>query len=78
MIFFYDLNNRIIRLSEERQNHIENDHPEMSGQIDKIKETLINPDIIVLSKTDSSIEMFYKYFEITPVTKKYICIWLKF
>jgi len=77
MIIFRDLNNRIIRLTDERKNHFENDHPEMSDQIEKIKETLLNPDIIILSNSDNSIEMFYKYYETTPVANKYICILVK-
>jgi len=59
MTILKGLNNRIIRLSDERRHHIENDHPEMSGQIEKMKETLLNPDVIVLSNTDSDVEMFY-------------------
>jgi len=38
MKWFEDLHNRQIRLTNERQGHIETDHPEMFGQIDKIQE----------------------------------------
>jgi len=37
---------------------IETDHPEISGQLDKIEETLSKPDIIVRSRTDPDIELF--------------------
>ncbi len=47
-----DLNGRHIRLTPERQEHIETDHPEMSGQIDKIQETIKSPDAVVKSRTD--------------------------
>lgn len=77
MILLDDLNKRTIRLTDERRIHIENDHPEMKDQIEKIKETLLDPEIIVLSNTDSSIEMFYKYYKITPVTSKHMCILIK-
>lgn len=49
----------------------------MSGQIDKIKGTLLNPDKIIKSKTDESVELFYQYYPITPVTSKYLCIVVK-
>jgi hypothetical protein len=47
MKWLKDVHNRRIRLTYERQEHIEVDHPEMSGQIDRVQDTLPNPDIIV-------------------------------
>jgi hypothetical protein len=75
--WFKDIHNRQIRLKDERQEHIETDHPEMSGQIDKLHETLSNPDIIVRSRTDPDVELFYRHYEITPVTEKYSCVVVK-
>ena len=77
MRWFDDLNKRKIRLTDERLEHIEFDHPEMSGQIDKIKETLAEPDSIVRSKTDSEVELFYRSYLNTPVDDKYMCIIVK-
>ena len=77
MKWFKDIHDRRIRLTDERQAHIENDHPEMSGQIDKITETLLNPDKIVHSKTDSEVELFFKHYKSTPVTEKYLCVVIK-
>nr|MDO8079365.1 hypothetical protein [Candidatus Freyarchaeota archaeon] len=74
---FKDIHNRFIRLTSERQKHFETDHPEMSRQIDKIQETLMNPDIVVKSRTDPDVELFYKYYEDTPVTEKYLCVVVK-
>ena len=72
-----DVQKRQIRLTDERQEHIELDHPEMFGQIEKISETLSNPDRIIRSGTDQNVEMFYRYYEVTPVTKKYLCVLAK-
>jgi len=72
-----DVHNRQIRLTEERQKHIEFDHPEMSKQINKIQETLLNPDIIVRSRTDPDVELFYRHYDATPVTDKYLCVVVK-
>ena len=61
MKWFKDIHGRQIRLTDEREEHIENDHPEMSGQIDKLRETLLNPDKVIRSRTDPEVELFYKY-----------------
>jgi len=77
MKWFKDIHNRQIRLSSERQDHIEIDHPEMSGQIDKIQDTLVLPDIIIKSRTDPDVELFYQHYKTTPVTEKYLCVVVK-
>jgi hypothetical protein len=77
MKWFEDIHNRRIRLTDERQEHINEDHPEMSGQINKIQDTLLNPDIVVRSKTDPDVELFYQHYDITPVTEKYLCVVIK-
>jgi hypothetical protein len=77
MKWFKDINNRQIRLTEERQEHIEADHPEMLAQIGKMQDTLLYPDIIVRSRTDPDVELFYRYYRITPVTEKFLCVVVK-
>jgi hypothetical protein len=72
-----DLYDRNIRFTGERDEHIEIDHPEMRGQYDKIQETLNNPFIIIKSRTDKNVEMFYKHYKKTPVTEKYLCVVVK-
>lgn len=69
--------NRDIRFTDERENHIEQDHPEMVNQYNKIKATLRNPSIIVRSITDQKAELFYKNYKKTPVTEKYLCVVVK-
>ena len=56
---------------------METDHPEMSGQIDKIQDTLLNPDQIIRSSTDPDVELFYQNYNISPVTDKYLCVVVK-
>jgi hypothetical protein len=74
MEWFDDRYKRKIRLTDERLAHIESDHPEMSGQINKIGATLTEPDIIIRSRTDPEVELFYRYYEVTPVGEKYMCV----
>jgi hypothetical protein len=77
MKWFKDIHNRQILLSSERQDHIEIDHLEMSGQIDKIQDTLALPDIIIKSRPDPDVELFYQHYNTTPVTEKYLCVVVK-
>lgn len=77
MKWLKDIYGRSIRLTDERQEHIETDHPEMSRQINKIQDTLLNPDIIIRSRTDADVELFYRYYNNTPITEKYLCVVVK-
>lgn len=77
MKWFKDIHNRKIRLTDERQQHMETNHPEMAGQIEKIQDTLMNPDIVVRSRTDLDVQLFYKLYSRTPVTEKYLCVVVK-
>jgi len=72
-----DVYRRKVRLTDERQKHFVSDHPEMKGQIEKVKQTLLNPEKIVRSRTDSQVELFYRHYESTPVTSKYLCVVVK-
>ena len=47
---FCDRNKRQIRLSKEREEHLESEHPEMENQIDRIALTLLEPDRIIRSE----------------------------
>lgn len=77
MRHFEDVKGRAIRLTDERLIHLETQHPEMSGQLDRISETIRFPDRVVRSKTDSTVEFFYKHYQTTPVTEKFLCIVIK-
>jgi len=76
-MLFSDIRDRKVRFSDERLHHIQNDHPEMADQIERVGETLQNPDTIVRSKTDNDVELFYKLYPSTPVSSKYMCVVLK-
>jgi hypothetical protein len=77
MLYLQDLRNRSIRLTDERVNHLEADHPEMASQTPRIAETLAAPDRIVRSRTDSTVELFYRWYPSTPVTTKFLCVVVK-
>ena len=71
---FRDYQNRQIRLTDERLAHLETDHPEMRGQASRIAETLADPDRIIHSVTDANVELIYKLYTSTPVTRKSHCV----
>jgi hypothetical protein len=64
-------------LTDERLAHLETDHPEMLGQVSRMAETLIDPDRIIRSVSDAKVELYYKLYPSTPVTRKFLCIVLK-
>ena len=65
---------RTIRLTKERHQHIV-ERLEMTGQEDRIRETIALPDIVKVSRHDPHALCYYRWYEATPVTKKHLlCI----
>ena len=54
--------------------HISERHPEVSGEFEKMKETLVNPQIIRKSMYDDNVWLFYRLFRKTPVSRKYLMV----
>jgi hypothetical protein len=71
-----DYDGRTIRLTKERQLHIL-DHPEMSGQLDRIRGTLLQPVVVVATDHDESVYVYHRYYITTPVTSKYLLVVVK-
>jgi len=67
-----------MRLTGERQRHLQTAHPEMADSVGRIAETLANPDRIVRSVTDDTVELYYRHYPSTPVASKFLCIVVKF
>lgn len=77
MTRFQDFYGRIIKLSEERLQHLETHHPEMLNQIERIRETLLQPDEVVGTLVDPTAELFHRFYEATPVTSKFLGVTVK-
>ncbi len=77
MQLFTDVHGQSIRHTDERNTHLHTAHPEMSDQLPRIVATLAYPDQIVRSRTDSTVELFYKHYPSTPVTSKFLCTVVK-
>ncbi|MBI4141195.1 hypothetical protein HY485_05150 [Candidatus Woesearchaeota archaeon] len=57
-----DKTNRIIVLSQEQWGHI-TEHHEMTNQTERIVETLEQPDKIITSPEDSSLNYYFKHYK---------------
>jgi len=68
---------RRIRLTNERLQHIFL-KKEMDSQEEKISDTLKNPDVVKKSLHNESVLIFYKRYENTPVSSKYLAIVVKY
>ncbi|MEM3608933.1 MAG: hypothetical protein QXV87_01120 [Candidatus Bathyarchaeia archaeon] len=67
---------KVVSLDEARWRHVL-EHPEMQNQLDKVKETVENPDEVRESSRMSSTWLFYKFYIKSPVTKKYLLVVVK-
>lgn len=63
-----------VKLSEDSYDHIAHRHPEVSGELEKMKETLVNPQTIRKSMYDDNVWLFYRLFRKTPVSRKYLMV----
>ena len=77
MRLFADIRGRSVRLTEERKLRLQTAHPEMRDQVSRIVETLASPDKIVRSRTDVTVELFYRHYQSTPITSKFLCTVVK-
>lgn len=77
MKWFRDMFNNEISLADETEAHYVKEHSEMSGEIDRIRITLLYPDRIIRSPSDYRSIAYYRYFDTTPVTSKYLCVVVK-
>ena len=57
--------------------HISERHPEVSGELEKIKETLVNPQVIRKSMYNDKVWLFYRLFNNTPFNGKYLMVGVK-
>ena len=63
-----------IRLTDDKYKHVCVRHPEVFGEIDRMKETLASPQIVRRSIYDEKVWLFYRFFKETPVTEKYLMV----
>lgn len=65
-----------VRLTEERLEHIL-EHPEMTDRGAAIEETLLSPDQVLESLFDPKVRLYYRFYRVTAVGDKYLCVVVK-
>lgn len=76
MITVGDYAGREIRLTDERRSHIER-RPEMADQLDRIQETLLEPDEVRESDQDETVHLYHRRYSETPVSEKFLVVVVK-
>jgi hypothetical protein len=76
MAILTDYQNRQIRLTEERLQHIL-DHPEMVDMRSQLEIVLQNPEVVRQSRSDSKVYLYYRFYEQTIVGAKWLCVVIK-
>jgi hypothetical protein len=77
MPILFDYQNRKVRLTEERLAHILT-HPEMVEMESQIADTLKNPQLVRKSRSDDSVELFYRFYTQRVIGDKWLCIVVKY
>jgi hypothetical protein len=76
MLQLTDYSGRKIRLTQERLHHLLQ-HPEMQGQVDRLEETLAQPEFVVSTVVDPSVLVYHRHYQTTPVTSKFLLVVVK-
>lgn len=71
-----DYRDRSVRLTAEREAHILL-HPEMKEQLDRIKEVIRQPELVIATVADTSVNVYHRWYTSTPVTQKYLQVAIK-
>lgn len=66
-----------VRLTPERRAHIL-EHPEMSGMALEIERALAEPELVRRSRSDSAVRLFYRFYALTDVGGKWLCVVVKY
>jgi hypothetical protein len=74
---FLDCFGRPVRITDERVAHILQ-HPEMVDMEGEIVRVLQAPAEVRVSRSDSTVELFYEYYAKTRVGGKWLCVVVKY
>ena len=73
---FRDYSGQVIRLTDERLEHIHT-HPRMASFLAEIPGTLADPERVVRSRSDPDVRLYYRFCQGTVLGDKYLCIVVK-
>ncbi len=66
-----------VRLTDERLRHILRSHPEMAFQLHRFAETLTSPDAVSPSRSNPTIQLYYRLYPDLRGRNRYICLVVK-
>ncbi len=73
-----DKNDKLIRLTDKQHSHIMKAHSYMHKYLEKIKETLQNPDKIKSYSFDKNVNYFYKGYKNLEKPNKFLLVIVKY
>ena len=76
MIEWADCWGAAIRVTEERLAHVV-EHPEMDGQEEHIKQTLLEPEVVVQSNSDPEVRLYHRSYQHSIIGEKCLCAVVK-
>ncbi len=68
---------RAVRLTDERMAHILR-HQEMAGMEAEVERTLQSPAEVRVSRSDSTVQLFYEFYARTRLGGKWLCVVVKY
>ena len=66
-----------VHLTEERLRHLLRRHPEMAFQMHRFGKTLMQPDAIRASKSNPSVQIYYRLYSDLRGRNRYLCLEVK-
>lgn len=76
MKIIHDCFGRAVRWTDERIAHALQ-HQEMAGMETEVEHTLQSPAEVRVSRSDSTVQLFYEYYARTRVGGKWLCVVVK-
>ncbi len=73
-----DKTNRLIYLTDERWSHIVSEHDALVGNLEKLKDTITNPLIVLGSNDNQKINFYYRYYKDRDTKERYLLVLVKY
>ena len=74
MQIFHDYQGRQVRFTDERLDHILENHEDMEPLIFAIRETVEAPDAVVQSNSNPNARLYYRRYTDTHAGDKHVCV----
>ena len=65
------------RLTQERKCHILTRHPYIEPHLEKVVETVAQPDAVTPSTSDTTVSRYYRKYDLETLGTKYLCVVVK-